>query len=51
MRRKMARLRSRSIIVGSCGSIAAEMRGAITLDQFANSANARLHRETTGVES
>jgi|HubBroStandDraft_4_1064222.scaffolds.fasta_scaffold08105_1 cysteine synthase A len=31
-------------------SIAAEMPGAVTLDQFSNPANPRLHRETTGVE-
>jgi cysteine synthase A len=31
-------------------SIAAEMPGAVTLDQVANPANPRLHRETTDVE-
>lgn len=36
--------------VARAASIAAEMPGAVTLDQFANPANPRLHRETTGVE-
>jgi cysteine synthase len=31
-------------------AIAAEIPGAVRLDQFANPANPRLHRETTGVE-
>ena len=36
--------------VARAASIVAEMPGAVTLDQFANPANPRLHRETTGVE-
>jgi cysteine synthase A len=31
-------------------AIAAEIPGAVRLDQFANPANPRMHRETTGVE-